>query len=82
MQPLIAVDDKIIGVRYALEESGYRVQNLSEGWEQAAAIVVSGLDKNFLGRQDIVSKSPVIDATGREIDEVVADVNRALRMKT
>lgn len=82
MQPLIAVDDKIIGVRQALEESGYRVQDLSQGWEQAATIVVSGLDENFLGQQDIVSGSPVIDASGRDIDEVVADVNRALMLKS
>ena len=82
MQPLIAVDDKIIGVRQALEENGYRVQDLNRGWEHVAAIVVSGLDENFLGQQDIVSRSPVIDASGRDIDEVVADVNRALRLNS
>ena len=82
MQPLIVVDDKIAGVKQALEEGGYQVRHLSQGWEEAAAIVVSGMDDNFLGRQDIASKAPVIDATGREIDEVVADVNRVLRLKS
>ena len=31
VQPIIAVDDQISGVRRALEEMGYQVQNLSEG---------------------------------------------------
>jgi len=82
MQPLIVVDDKIAGVKQALEESGYQVQDLSRGWEDVAAIVVSGMDDNFLGQQDIVSKAPVIDAAGREIDEVVADVQRILRLQS
>jgi hypothetical protein len=82
MHPLIVVDDKIAGVKRALEDSGYQVRDLSQGWEQAAAIVVSGMDDNFLGRQDIVSRAPVIDAAGRDIDEVIADVNRVLRLKS
>lgn len=81
MQPIIAVDDKIAGVRQALEDSGYQVQELSQGWDRATVIVVSGMDNNFLGRQDIVTRAPVINAGGREIDEVIADVNRVLQVK-
>jgi hypothetical protein len=71
MHPLIVVDDKIAGVKRALEDSGYQVRDLSQGWEQAAAIVVSGMDDNFLGRQDIVSRAPVIDAATTRLHKSV-----------
>ncbi|NLJ85181.1 MAG: YkuS family protein [Firmicutes bacterium] len=81
MQPLIAVDDKMGSVKRALQDSGYDVQDLSRGWEHAAAIVISGLDEDFLGIQDIVSKAPVIDASGKDVNEVVADVERVVRLQ-
>ncbi|NLA58546.1 MAG: YkuS family protein [Firmicutes bacterium] len=82
IQPIIAVDDQISGVKRALEESGYQVQDLSKGLEQTAVIVVNGLDNNVLGMQDIVVDAPVIDAAGRDIDEIVADVRRVVELRT
>ena len=37
LQPIIAVDGQMAGVKRALEESGYQVQDLSRGLDQAAA---------------------------------------------
>ena len=82
MRPLIVVDDKVASVKRALEESGYDVQDLSQGWEHATAIIVSGMDENFLGRRDIVSRAPVIEDTGRDLDEIIADVNRIVALQS
>ncbi|MGI6566108.1 MAG: YkuS family protein [Firmicutes bacterium] len=82
LQPIIAVDGQMAGVKRALEESGYQVQDLSRGLDQAAAVIVSGLDRNLLGVQGIVTEAPVIDAAGRDIDEIVADVRRVVELKS
>lgn len=82
VQPIIAVDDQISGVRRALEEMGYQVQDLSEGCEQAAAVVVSGMDDNLMGVQDRLTDAPVIRAAGRDIDEIVADVRRIVELRS
>ncbi|NLY52324.1 MAG: YkuS family protein [Firmicutes bacterium] len=82
LQPIIAVDDQMAGVKRALEERGYQVQDLSRGLDQAAAVVVSGLDTNVMGMQDIAVNAPVIDAAGRDIDEIVADVRRVVELRS
>ncbi len=82
MQPIIAVDDQMAGVKRALEERGFQVQDLSKGLDQAAAVVVSGLDTNVMGMQDIAVNAPVIDAAGRDIDEIVADVRRVVELRS
>jgi hypothetical protein len=82
MQPIIAVDDQMAGVKRALEERGFQVQDLSKGLDQAAAVVVSGLDSNMLGMQDIAVHAPVIDAAGRDVEEIVADVRRVVELRS
>ena len=79
--PIIAVDDQMAGVKRALEERGHQVQDLSRGWTKAA-VVVSGLDTNVMGMQDIAVNAPVIDAAGRDIDEIVADVRWVVELRS
>lgn len=81
MRPLVVVDDKVAYIKKALADSGYHVQDLSQGWDNASAIVVSGMDENFLGRHDIVARAPVIEATGRDLAQILADVNRIVGLQ-
>ncbi|NMB25941.1 MAG: YkuS family protein [Firmicutes bacterium] len=81
MRPLVVVDDKVAHIKKALADSGYHVQDLSQGWDNASAIVVSGMDENFLGRHDIVARAPVIEATGRDLAQILADVNRIVGLQ-
>ena len=81
MRPLVVVDDKVAYIKKALADSGYHVQDLSQGWDNASAIVVSGMDENFLGRHDIVARAPVIEATGRDLEQILADVNRIVGLQ-
>lgn len=78
---IIAVDDKLINVRQALRDEGYQIADLSQSLETAAAIVVSGMDDNLVGQQDIKTKVPIIDATGRTADEVVREVSEKIKLQ-
>lgn len=42
------------------------------------AIVSSGLDSNFLGMQDTMSKTPVINADGKTVEEVYNEIKSRL----
>lgn len=81
MDKIIAVDDKLTNVREALQAEGYRVLDLHQGIENCAAIVVSGMDDNLLGQQDIVTRVPVIDATGRDVDDIVEAIARSIELQ-
>lgn len=76
MKDTIAVDDKLGNVKRALEAEGYQIKGLTDGLQGVMAVVVSGLDDNFLGHQDIKTEAPVIDASGRDVADIVAIVNR------
>lgn len=81
MRPLVVVDDKVAYIKKALADSGYQVQDLSQGWENATAIIISGMDENFLGRHDIVARAPVIEASGRNAEQILADVSRIVGLR-
>ncbi len=81
MNKTIAVDDKLQNVRQALQDQGYQVADLAQGMQSAAAIVVSGMDDNLMGQQDIKAKIPVIDATGRTADEVIQEVAQKVQLQ-
>jgi hypothetical protein len=76
----IAVEEGLTDVRQALQDAGFRVTGMDPGeiW-QAGAVVVSGLDVNMMGQQDIVTRAPVINAASRSAEEIVAEVRRRLQ---
>jgi galactitol-specific phosphotransferase system IIB component len=43
------------------------------------AIVISGQDTNFLGMQDTMAKTQVINAEGKTAEEVYKEINSRLR---
>lgn len=80
MPPRVAVEDSLRRVKDRLRAGGFDVLSLSAGVpEHVVAIVVDGLDDRYLGRHDVVGRVPVIDASGRAPDDVLAEVGRRLR---
>jgi len=63
--------------RQALTSRGYRVVPLT-GLESADAAVIAGMDRNLLGREDVVFSGPVIDADGMSVDQVVEELDQRL----
>ena len=77
MQGIIAVERNLSDISSALETEGYEVITLEEEAVDAVdAIVVSGLDSNFLNRQATVTEVPVINAAGKTIQDVLAELEK------
>lgn len=77
MQGIIAVERTLSDISIALETEGYEVITLAgEVVDGVDAIVVSGVDSNFLNRQDTVTEVPVINAAGKTIQEVLAELEK------
>jgi len=77
----IAVEDGLSNVKEALRAEGYKVTSLAPGQMQGVgAVVVTGLSSNFMGIHDTNGNQfPVIDASGKTVDEVIRQVKeRAL----
>jgi len=45
------------------------------------AIVVSGSDSNFMGMEDIITTSRIINANGKTEEEIYNDVSKAANLK-
>ena len=77
----IGVEQSLTDVQQALEEKGFDVVALKN--EQDATncdcCVISGLDENMMGINDIVTKGPVIDASGMSADDVCQAVERRIK---
>ncbi|RAL27130.1 hypothetical protein DL897_02970 [Thermoflavimicrobium daqui] len=72
----IAVEADLSNVQQYLSQQGYQVEVWnSKNVNQAIqanfdAIVISGIDQNMMGMQDIVQNCPVINAHGLTAEEV------------
>ncbi len=80
MKGIIAVDDKLVNVRQTLEAQGYQVSGLDQGMTSASVVVVSWMNDNVTGDQSIMTKAKVIEANGLSAEEVVSEVERAMRI--
>ncbi len=77
----VAVEQGLRPFQQALQTAGFIVVEVDEPGQidqlGAHAIVVSGMDRNFLGIQDS-RESPVITAAGLSPEQVVDEVRRSL----
>ncbi|MBE3582596.1 MAG: YkuS family protein [Limnochordaceae bacterium] len=71
-QRRVALDDKLEYLRRSLQQNGYQVVGLTDGLRTADAVVISGMNRNLTGAQDIRVDAPVVDADGKTPDEVLA----------
>ncbi|WP_313799317.1 YkuS family protein [Cytobacillus sp.] len=77
----IAVEQSLTNVSEALREKGYDVVDLKSAAdaENCSCCVVSGMDSNVMGMQDVSTKAPVIEASGLTADEVCSEVESRLQ---
>jgi hypothetical protein len=76
---MIAVEEGLQNVRRVLEDEGYRVVELDESRiDEAEAVVISGMDENFLQDQAIETMAPVINAEGKSADQILKELRRRL----
>jgi galactitol-specific phosphotransferase system IIB component len=81
----IGIEKSLNNVKEYLEQNNLQavVMNDSKKDSKRAikrydAIVASGLDSNFLGMQDTMSKTPVINADGKTAEEVYSEIKSRL----
>jgi hypothetical protein len=81
MKGTIAVSQELGNVRQALEKEGYRVVDLEEEGDGAEIMIISGLNKDMAGIETIARDVPIIDASGRQAEEILHDVEKRLTIK-
>lgn len=68
----IAVEEELSSVVNVLENAGYHVVGMDDpGWKDAAAVVISGVDRDFMDAQNISTRASVIDASGLTAEQVL-----------
>ncbi|MBS3975432.1 MAG: YkuS family protein [Syntrophomonadaceae bacterium] len=83
----IAVEGALSDVKHILQANGYEVVSLdSRGRSQAEllncdAIVLTGMDSNFAGYQDVKTKAVVIDASGMTAGQILNQVQNKLERR-
>lgn len=77
----VAIEGGLRPFQEALKNAGFVVVEIRTPEEVSGldphAVVISGMDQNFLGITDAVD-APVVNAAGRTPEEVVLDVRRSL----
>jgi hypothetical protein len=76
MQKVVAIEDGIQGLRTHLEHEGFQVVDLADKPNDMDAIILSGLDENMLGDHTRVSDAFVINARGRQPEEIIYDLKK------
>jgi len=71
----VAVENDLDNVRKVLQAQGYQAVGMDQQ-DRANCIVVSGMDQNFLGRENMDKNIPVITAKGRTAEEVLNEIKR------
>lgn len=86
MTKRVAVSDSLTPVKQLLNREGYQVVNLEsdarlsgKGMGDFDAVVVSGIDDNMMGMQDISGGGVVIVAAGKRPEEIVEELNNRFR---
>ncbi|MEW6183266.1 MAG: YkuS family protein [Bacillota bacterium] len=73
----IAVDENLSNVRSLLTQEGFEVVPPAES-SGASAFVISGMQENLLGIEDITEAVPVVDARGMTPQEVLSSLKDRL----
>ncbi|MHB8756615.1 MAG: YkuS family protein [Bacillota bacterium] len=81
MKGTIAVEGTLSPVADILRRQGYQVIDTEGDISGANVIVVSGLDDNLTGRQDMVAEVPVINADGQTPKDVLRSVKEKLSIE-
>jgi len=77
MQGIIAVEPTLTLLCDALEEAGFEVVDLTDSdLNMVDAIIVSGADSNLMNIQTTLTDVPIINASGKTPDDILAELNR------
>ncbi len=75
MKRTVAIEDGVKNLKPYLQNDGYQIVDLKEGMT-ADAYILSGLDENVTGDMTRVSAGFVINAKGRQPEEILYDLEK------
>lgn len=85
MKKKIAIEPSLSRIGNYLSNKGYEVESVNYGIDSVnynaneyAAVIISGQSKDFMGMQDILTESMVIDADGMSAQEVYDELQNRL----
>lgn len=80
MNKIVAVDDGLAPVKNYLSEQGCRTISIEAAKHQKVdAVILSGMDRNFLGMTDVAIDAPVVSAEGMSPEEIWMAIKQVSR---
>ena len=77
MNTVIALDQGLTPVKNYLSEQGCKIINIDQAKHQRVdAVVLSGMEKDFLGMEDVIADAPVFSAEGMTPEEIWRDIQQ------
>lgn len=77
---VVALDDGLTPVKNYLAEQGCQVIDINQAQNQRVdAVILSGIEKDFLGVEDIMIDAPVISAQGMTPEEIWKEISKRSR---
>jgi enoyl-[acyl-carrier-protein] reductase (NADH) len=76
---VVAIEDGVMGLKTQIESEGYQVVNMSEV-KNADAYIISGMDENITGDMTRVGEGFLINAKGRQPEEIIYDLKKHFRL--
>lgn len=76
----VAVEDGLENIRDILRDEGYRVVDLDDEVKSVEAVVLTGMDDDLMDIADMVTDGFIIDASGRQPDEILYDLEKHFRL--
>lgn len=80
MSTKIVVDDELGNIKSTLEQKGFTVLGMKEMDKNPDAVIISGMEKNVMGIQDIQTDAPIISALGMDEDEVIKELYKRINI--
>lgn len=77
----VAVESGLSHIEETLKDEGYDVVDADEFGPNVDAFVITGLDEDLMGISSTLTDGIVIDASGKDPEEVVYELERNLRKK-
>lgn len=81
MERVIALEDGIQNLKPWLEEEGYQVINLDQNVKNADAYIISGMDENLIGDMTRIGEGFLINARGRQPEEILYDLEKHFKIQ-
>ena len=80
MSSRIVVDDELGNIKSTLKEKGFTVLGMNELDKNPDVVIVSGMEKNVMGIQDIQTDVPIISVLGMDEDEVIKELYKKINI--